>query len=181
MSNEQDKPTHLSLLRYESDHTTSAVQAHRTGAKGKIAALEPRPQLVRRVDAALEIRLVKLAVAQMTPAEWECWIAGQEGVLFTSCRVKRQRPSYVWHGRNLMRSWMVIPPPAKHATVEQIAEHYGYTTASITRMEREARKLYRAIRHDAGLSGDLPLVPVWAALLADAELISLLSDNRRGL
>jgi hypothetical protein len=149
------------LLRYEERYETSSTQQQRT--KGKITTNTMRENVRRRVDVGAEIMCVMLAVDQMQRGEWECWIGLKEGVLFEPKPKRSRKP-----GR---RTWFVIPPPARSATVEQVARHYGYTERSVAEMDRRARKTLNEIRAAAGLTGDVPSVPVWPAVMSQRAML----------
>jgi hypothetical protein len=152
------------LLRYQERYETSATRQTRT--KAKVTTNTVRNNIVHRADVGAEILCIRLAVAQLTRGEFECWLALKEGVLFDALP-KRSR-------RMVIRTWHVIPPPAKSATVEQVARHYGYTEGSVRRMDREARRVLNDIRERAGLIGDVPHVPIWPAVMTDETLLRYL-------
>jgi hypothetical protein len=152
------------LLSYESRYETSSTRQQRT--KGKITVNEVRANVVKRVDCGAEIVVMKLAVAQLTRGEFECWLALKEGVLFDPLP-KRSR-------RYVIRTWHVIPPPAKSASVEQTARHYGYTERSVVELDRTARRILNGLRERAGLTLDVPAVPIWPAVMNDATLMDYL-------
>jgi hypothetical protein len=118
------------------------------------------------VDVGAEIVVMKLAVAQMTRGEFECWLALKEGVLFDPLP-KRSR-------QTVIRTWHVIPPPAKSASVEQTARHYGYTERSVVELDRTARRILNGLRERAGLTLDVPNVPIWPAVCSDNNLLAYL-------
>jgi hypothetical protein len=150
------------LLRYEERYETSSTRQQRT--KGKITTNTMRENVRKRVDVGAELVCARLAVSQMTRGEWESWIGLKEGVLFDPLP-KRSR-------RAVIRTWHVIPPPARSATAEQVARHYGYTEGSVVRMDREARRLLNGIRERAGLTGDVPVVPIWPLVMNDETLMA---------
>ncbi len=150
------------LLAYEERADTRTTRHVRT--RSKVTTPEIRPNIRRRVDVGAEIVCIRLAVAQMTRGEFECWIALKEGVLFDPLP-KRSRTV---HAR---RNWRVVPPPATSATVEQVARHYGYTEGSVKRLDQSARKLLDEIRERAGLIGDEVRVPIWPAVMSDRALL----------
>lgn len=164
MSGDDEQPRRSrvpDLLRYESQYETSSTRQQRT--KGKITTNTMRENVRKRVDVGAEIVCLKLAVAQLTKGEWECFMALREGVLFD--------PLPKGSRRHVSRTWHVIPPPAKSATVEQVARHYGYTEGSVARMDREARRVLNGIRERAGLTGEVPSVPIWPAVMSDENLL----------
>jgi hypothetical protein len=152
------------LLRYQERYETSSTRQTRT--KAKVTTNTVRNNIVRRVDCGAEILCARLAVAQMTRGEWESWIGLKEGVLFDPLP-KRSR-------RMVIRTWHALPPPARSATVEQVARHYGYTEGSVARMDREARRVLNDIRERAGLTWDVPNVPIWPAVMTDESLLRYL-------
>lgn len=150
------------LLSYEERYETSSTEQHRT-KKGKITTNEVRRNVVKRVDVGAEIVVMKLAVAQLTKGEWECFIGMKEGVLFDPLP-KGARPM-------VRRTWHALPPPARSATAEQVARHYGYTEGSVVRMDQAARRVLNGIRERAGLTWDIPNVPIWPAIQTDETLL----------
>jgi hypothetical protein len=155
-----------SLLRYESQYESSSTQQTRSKG-GKVTTNEIRRNVVRRVDVGAEIVVMKLAVAQMTRGEFQVWIALKEGILF--------RPALSRFSREIApRTWFVIPPPAKSATIEQVAQYYGYTESSVKRMDQSARKLLNELRERAGLMKEIPDVPIWPAVNSDERILAYL-------
>lgn len=150
------------LLRFQEHLEMSSTRQQRT-KKGKITTNTIRPNVVKRVDVGAEIVVMKLAVAQMTASEWQVFIAMKEGVLFDP----------LWDGATI-RTWHVVPLPAKTATVEQVARHYGMRTETVERYERSARKVLNDLRARAGLIGDDPRVPIWPAIMTDRRLLDML-------
>jgi hypothetical protein len=156
------------LLRYEERADTRSTRHARVGSK--IGTPQIRPNIVHRVDAGAEIVCIRLAVAQLTKGEWECWIALKEGVLFDPAP-KGARGIYHRH-------WFVVPLPAKSATVEQTARHYGYTERSVKEMDRTARRLLARFREAAGLVGEDVRVPIWPAVCTDENLLRYLYGSK---
>ena len=152
------------LLAYEQRADTRTTRHERAGSH--IGTPQVRPNIVKRVDCGAEIVCAKLAVAQMTRGEWECWIAMKEGILFDPLP-KRSR-------RMVTRTWHVVKPPATSATADEIARHYGYTVGSVIRMERQARHILNDIRTRAGLTAEVRAVPIWPAVMSDANLLRYL-------
>jgi len=144
------------LLRYTEQYETSSTRQTRSKG-GKVTTNTIRPNVVKRVDQGVEIMCVLLAVDQFQRGEWECWIGLKEGVLFDPAPKKRMSTP-------IRRTWFVVAPPAKSATVEQVARHYGYTEESVRRMDQRARKLLNEIRAAAGLFTDGPTIQVWPAV-----------------
>lgn len=170
VSKRQPRSRPPDLLRYEERYETSST--HQTRTKSKITTNEIRPNVVRRVDVGAEIVVMKLAVAQMTRGEFEAWIGMKEGVLFDPLP-KHSR-------QHVVRNWHVIPPPAKSATAEQVSRHYRYTEGSVVRMDREARRILTGLRERAGLTGDVPNVPIWPAVNSDRALLDYLYSKGGG-
>lgn len=156
------------FLRYEERAETRTTQHTRT--KSKVGVVTTRKNIVLRVDAGAEIVCAKLAVAQMTRGEWECWIALKEGILFDPLP-KRSRGI-------VRRRWFVVPLPAKSATVEVVVRHYGYTERSVREMDRTARRVLNRFREAAGLIGDDVRVPIWPVVMNDETLIRHLFGSR---
>jgi hypothetical protein len=156
-----ERSTVPSLLSYEERYERSSTRQQRT--KAKITVNEIRANVVKRVDVGAEIMCIMLAVDQMQRGEFESWIALKEGVLFERKPKRSRKP-----GR---RAWHVIPPPARSATAEQTARHYGYTERSVVEMDRRARKALSEIREAAGLMGDNPAVPVWPAVMSQRNMM----------
>jgi hypothetical protein len=153
------------LLRYNEQYEGSSTQQQRSKG-GKVTTNEIRRNVVRRVDVGAEIVCMKLAVAQLTRGEFECWLALKEGVLFDPLP-KRSR-------RMVIRTWHVVPPPAKSASIEQTARHYGYTERSVVELDRTARRILNGLRERTGLTLDVPAVPIWPAVMNDATLMDYL-------
>jgi hypothetical protein len=151
------------LLRYQERYETSSTRQTRT--KAKVTTNTVRNNIVHRVDYGVEIMCILLAVDQMQRGEFESWIALKEGVLFDPAPKKRMR-------RPTRRNWFVIPPPAKSATVEQVARHYGYTEESVRRMDQRARKMLTEIRAAAGLLDEVPKVQIWPAVMTQRSMMA---------
>jgi exopolyphosphatase/pppGpp-phosphohydrolase len=100
----------------------------------------------------------------MSTNEWQCYIALKEGVLF--------------EGEGRHRWWHVVPLPARTATPEQTARHYGLRVETVNRYERRAREMLTRIRAAAGLIGDEAHVPVWPVMQSDDALLAYLFDER---
>ena len=150
------------LLRYEERYATSSTRQTRSKG-GKVTTNTVRPNIVHRVDVGAEIMCIMLAVDQMQRGEWECWIGLKEGILFEPKPKKSRKPGRRW--------WKAVPPPAKSATIEQVAKHYGYTERSVAEMDRRARGLVAAMRDAAGLTGDHPAVPIWPTVMSQRNML----------
>jgi hypothetical protein len=150
------------LLRYEERYETSATRQTRT--KAKVTTNTVRNNIVHRADVGAEIRCLRLAVGQMSRNEWQSYIALKEGVLF--------------EGEGARRWWHVVPLPARSATPEQTARHYGLRVETVNRYERRAREVLNRIRAAAGLTGDDMQIPVWPVVQSDDALLAYLFDER---
>jgi hypothetical protein len=170
------------LLRYNERYETSSTQQQRSKG-GKITVNEIRPNVVKRADVGAEIVVMKLAVAQMTAAEWQVFIALKEGVLFDPAPPPTPTTAPLPEGLRyrpkapMLRTWHMVPPPARTATVEQVARHYGMRTETVERYERSARRILHTLRERAGLTAAVPSVPIWPAIMSDTNLLKHLFDN----
>jgi hypothetical protein len=156
------------LLKYNEQYEMSSTRQQRT--KAKVTTNTVRNNIVKRADVGAELVCMRLAVAQMTKLEWLCYIALKEGVLFDP----------LYDGATT-RTWRVVPPPVKTATVEQVARQYGMRTETVERYERSARRILDMIRAAAGLTGDQPSVPIWPTIQNDETLLRFLfpSNTRK--
>jgi hypothetical protein len=165
------------LLRYNEQYEGSSTQQQRSKG-GKVTTNEIRRNVVRRVDVGAEIVCMKLACSQMTRGEWESFIGLKEGILFDPPPplIVSELPKGQWYRVSVprTRTWHAVPPPARSATIEQVARHYLYTEGSVARMEREARRLLNTLRERAGLTRDIPDVPIWPAIMSDESLLRML-------
>jgi len=144
----------VDLLKYEERYATSSTT--HTRSKKKLAHLRVRENIARRADVGVELMCVMLAVDQMQRGEFECWIGLKEGILFEPKPKRSRKPGRRW--------WKSVPPPAKSATVTDVARHYGYTERSVTEMDRRARKTLDLFRRAAGLLDNADVVQVWPAV-----------------
>lgn len=167
------------LLRYQEradDRATAHVRSGKKVGEGVI-----RENIRKRVDVGAEIIVMKLACSQMTNGEWESFIGIKEGILFDP--LPATILTYLPRGQNYRvavpktRTWHAVPPPAKNATAEQVARHYRYTEGSVVRMERQARRLLNSLRERAGLTWDVPNVPIWPAIMSDENLLAMLFEK----
>lgn len=160
----------LDLLRYERDAATSSTTHGRT-KRGKVTSVQPRAAVVRRADMGLEVRAVRLAVAQMTRGEFVCWIALRDGVF---CHHRKGAKRAVGGG-----TWEPVRPPHTTATEEAVCVRYGLAPKTVRDYDRTARALVETYRVALGLTGTPPDFPVWATLLSD-ELLTRLILNPTG-
>jgi hypothetical protein len=167
------------LLRFNERYETSSTQQQRSKG-GKVTVNEIRPNVVKRADVGAEIVVMKLAVAQMTAAEWQVFIALKEGVLFDPLPPPPPTTAPLPEGLRYrprtptLRTWHMVPPPARTATVEQVARHYGMRTETVERYERSARRILHTLRERAGLTAAVPSVPIWPAIMSDERLLRYL-------